>query len=172
MTSASSLLYCPMKDLKNKVAVVTGAGSGIGKQLAHQLARAGAELVLADVAEKNLQATVGKLHGQTKITSHVVDVSKREQVYALADAALKDHGQVMAVGRYPLQKILKVISLDIGMNQLLSLPVHHTCVHLARMQIDSAIEFSRRCVILHLASPQWWFSWVAAHAVSPHYSPP
>jgi NADP-dependent 3-hydroxy acid dehydrogenase YdfG len=83
-----------MKDLKNKVAVVTGAGSGIGKQLAHQLARAGAELVLADVAQKNLEATVGELHGQTKITSHVVDVSSREQVYALAAAALKDHGQV------------------------------------------------------------------------------
>ncbi len=83
-----------MKNLQNKVAVVTGAGSGIGRCLAQQLAKAGAELVLADVAQKNLEATVGELHGQTKITSHVVDVSKREQVYALADAALKDHGQV------------------------------------------------------------------------------
>ena len=83
-----------MKELRNKVAVVTGAGSGIGRQLAHQLARAGAELVLADVVQKNLETTVGELHGQTKITSHVVDVSKRDQVYALADAALKDHGQV------------------------------------------------------------------------------
>jgi NAD(P)-dependent dehydrogenase (short-subunit alcohol dehydrogenase family) len=83
-----------MKDLKNKVAVVTGAGSGIGRQLAHQLAKAGAELVLADVAQKNLEATVGEVHGKTKITSHVVDVSKRDQVYALCDAALKDHGHV------------------------------------------------------------------------------
>lgn len=83
-----------MQDLKNKVAVVTGAGSGIGRQLAHQLARAGAELVLADVAEKKLQQTVGELHGQTKITSHVVDVSKKDQVYAMADAALKTHGHV------------------------------------------------------------------------------
>ncbi len=83
-----------MKNLQNKVAVVTGAGSGIGRQLAHQLARAGAELVLADVAQKNLEATVGELHGQTKITSHVVDVSKREQVYAMADAAVKAHGKV------------------------------------------------------------------------------
>jgi short-subunit dehydrogenase len=83
-----------MKDLRNKVAVVTGAGSGIGRQLAHQLAKAGAELVLADVVQKNLEATVGELHGQTKITSHVVDVSKRDQVYALADSAIKAHGQV------------------------------------------------------------------------------
>lgn len=83
-----------MKDLKNKVAVVTGAGSGIGRQLAHQLARAGAELVLADVAENKLQQTVGELHGQTKISSHVVDVSKKDQVYAMADAALKAHGQI------------------------------------------------------------------------------
>ena len=83
-----------MKELRNKVAVVTGAGSGIGRQLAHQLARAGAELVLADVVQKNLETTVGELHGQTKITSHVVDVSKRDQVYALADSAIKAHGQV------------------------------------------------------------------------------
>jgi len=83
-----------MKNLQNKVAVVTGAGSGIGRQLAHQLARAGAELVLADVAEKNLQQTVGEIYGQTKITSRVVDVSKRDQVYALADAAIKAHGNV------------------------------------------------------------------------------
>jgi len=83
-----------MKDLKNKVAVVTGAGSGIGKQLAHQLARAGAELVLADVNEIKLQTTVGELHGQTKITSHVVDVAKRDQVYQMAGAALKAHGQI------------------------------------------------------------------------------
>jgi len=83
-----------MKNLQNKVAVVTGAGSGIGRQLAHQFAKAGAELVLADIVEKNLTATVGELYGQTKITSHVVDVSKRDQVYALADKAIKDHGQV------------------------------------------------------------------------------
>jgi len=83
-----------MKDLRNKVAVVTGAGSGIGRQLAHQLAKAGAELVLADVVEKKLQQTVGELHGQTKITSHVVDVSKKDQVYAMAEAAIKAHGHV------------------------------------------------------------------------------
>ena len=83
-----------MKELQNKVAVVTGAGSGIGRQLAHQLARAGAELVLADVSEKKLHATVGELHGQTKITSQIVDVSKKDEVYAMADAAVKAHGHV------------------------------------------------------------------------------
>lgn len=83
-----------MRDLKNKVAVVTGAGSGIGRQLAHQLAKAGAELVLADVVEKNLQATVGELHGQTKISSHVTDVSKRDEVYAMAEQTIKTHGRV------------------------------------------------------------------------------
>lgn len=83
-----------MKDLRNKVAVITGAGSGIGRQLAHQLAKAGAELCLADVNEIKLQTTVGELHGQTKITSHVVDVAKRDQIYAMAAAAIKAHGQV------------------------------------------------------------------------------
>jgi NAD(P)-dependent dehydrogenase (short-subunit alcohol dehydrogenase family) len=50
-----------MKDLKNKVAVVTGAGSGIGRALAHALAARGCRLALSDVNEAGLAETVATL---------------------------------------------------------------------------------------------------------------
>ena len=48
-----------MKDFKNNVAAITGAGSGIGQQLALLLARAGCHLSLSDVNEQGLASTRG-----------------------------------------------------------------------------------------------------------------
>ena len=68
-----------MKNLEGKIVVVTGAGSGIGRSLALQLAAQGAQLALCDVNETNLQKTVeiASAHG-VKVYSAVVDVSKRD----------------------------------------------------------------------------------------------
>ncbi|WP_410969472.1 SDR family NAD(P)-dependent oxidoreductase, partial [Salmonella sp. SAL04284] len=47
-----------MKNFKNKVAAITGAGSGIGQQLAILLAKQGCHLSLSDINEKGLEKTV------------------------------------------------------------------------------------------------------------------
>lgn len=84
-----------MKVLKGKVAAVTGAGSGIGQQLAVLLAKEGCHLALADVNEKGLAATVELVKAyKVKVTTQIVDVSKLEQVSAWAKAAEKEHGKV------------------------------------------------------------------------------
>lgn len=84
-----------MKVLKGKVAAVTGAGSGIGQQLAVLLAKEGCNLALADVNEKGLAATVELVKASNvKVTTQIVDVSKLEQVSAWAKAAEKEHGKV------------------------------------------------------------------------------
>jgi 3-oxoacyl-[acyl-carrier protein] reductase len=72
--------------LTGRVAVVTGAASGIGREIAKVLAQAGARLVLADVNEAGLADTAGLVEaaGGTATTRRL-DVSDREAVEALAD---------------------------------------------------------------------------------------
>ena len=84
-----------MRSFDNKVAVITGAASGIGQQLGIQLSAAGAFTILADVNEKGLNdtfETIKKSGGNA--TVHKVDVSIKEQVHLLADEVIRQHGQV------------------------------------------------------------------------------
>jgi len=87
-----------MKNLNNKVAALTGAGSGIGRALAINLAKEGCHLALSDINEAGLQETVTQLEqlgiSSIKITTYVVDVANREAVYQYADDVVADHGQV------------------------------------------------------------------------------
>jgi NAD(P)-dependent dehydrogenase (short-subunit alcohol dehydrogenase family) len=84
-----------MKALRGRVAAVTGAGSGIGRALARELAARGAHLALSDINEASLAETVTLCEGLgVKITSHNVDVADRGAVYAWADQVVADHGRV------------------------------------------------------------------------------
>jgi len=74
-----------MKDLRGKVAVITGAASGFGRELAVLCAGEGMRLVLADIDEKNLPGTVALLPPGATALSVKCDVSKAESVKALAD---------------------------------------------------------------------------------------
>jgi short-subunit dehydrogenase len=87
-----------MKDFKGRVAAITGAGSGIGRALANELARRGAHLALIDVNEMGLAETVAQCEGfGVKITSDRLDVADRSAVYAWADQVVADHGAVNLV---------------------------------------------------------------------------
>lgn len=86
-----------MKSLANKVVALTGAGSGIGRALAIQLAGKGCHLALADVNSKGLEETVAMLPKNINVTTHIVDVANKDQVYAWAEDVVKSHGQVDVV---------------------------------------------------------------------------
>lgn len=83
-----------MKSLANKVVALTGAASGIGRALAINLASKGSQLALADVDEKGLNETVALLPSGVKVTTHIVDVSNKDRIYAWADEVVKAHGCV------------------------------------------------------------------------------
>lgn len=84
-----------MKDFNNKVAAITGAGSGIGQQLAVLLAKQGAHLSLSDINQAGLAQTVALLSSYpVKVTSTTLDVSDRKAMQAWAEATVKDHGKV------------------------------------------------------------------------------
>ena len=82
-------------EIKGRIAVVTGAGSGIGRATAAALAREGADLVLADVNDDRLEESrseIGKL-GRKALAVHT-DVSKRGDVQALFDKSIAEMGRV------------------------------------------------------------------------------
>lgn len=82
-----------MKDLSGKVAVVTGGGSGIGRELALACAREGMRVVLADVDEPGMGETTKLLSGAESISIRC-DVSKAEQVENVAKQAYARFGDV------------------------------------------------------------------------------
>lgn len=85
-----------MKDLKNKVVVITGAGSGIGRALANALALRGCRLALSDVNDEGLAETAAALTG-TDVKTYRLDVSDRDAIYAHAAEVVKDFGQVNVI---------------------------------------------------------------------------
>lgn len=89
-----------MTHLRNKTAVITGAGSGLGRELALSCARRGMNLMLADVSEAGLEETVHLLRTETcgiQVQARIVDVSRLADVEALAAATLECYGGVHVV---------------------------------------------------------------------------
>ncbi|MFD6154949.1 SDR family NAD(P)-dependent oxidoreductase [Nocardia sp. NPDC060256] len=87
-----------MKNFTGKVAVITGAGSGIGRGLALELARRGAQLALSDINTESVADTAGRCEklGATAIP-YELDVAHRAAVYAHAADVRGEFGRVNLV---------------------------------------------------------------------------
>jgi NADP-dependent 3-hydroxy acid dehydrogenase YdfG len=84
-----------MEGFAGKVAVVTGAGSGIGQALAVELARSGAKLAISDVDTEGLAQTEQQLKAiGTPVKSDRLNVTEREAFLAYADAVGDHFGKV------------------------------------------------------------------------------
>jgi 3-hydroxybutyrate dehydrogenase len=80
--------------LKDKVAIVTGAASGIGKEIATIFAREGARVVIADLNQQAADATAAELGGAGKALGVAMDVTNEQQVEAGVARVVQQFGQV------------------------------------------------------------------------------
>lgn len=81
--------------LEGKVIVITGGGSGMGREIALQLLKKGAKVAIADINEESMAETV-KLAGgsNNNISTHVLNIANREAVEAFPEIVIKSHGTV------------------------------------------------------------------------------
>ena len=84
-----------MKDFKNKVAVITGSGSGMGRELAIELASNGANIALVEINEETLNETAELLKKyNVGVSKHIVDVGNKQAVFDLPEKVIEEHGSV------------------------------------------------------------------------------
>jgi NAD(P)-dependent dehydrogenase (short-subunit alcohol dehydrogenase family) len=114
--------------LKNKVAIVTGAGSGIGRAIAHQLGSEGAQVVISDVRDADGGTTLSQLHRRDVDAIYVhCDTSNPSECDGLVAAAVKRYGgldvavnnagiggAIAPVAEYPLEAWNQVIAVNLN----------------------------------------------------------
>ena len=84
-----------MKNFSDKVALITGAGSGIGRSLALELATSGCSLALVDWNKDSLEETKKLVRKKNiSVSTHPFDISDREKIAALPEEILEFHKQI------------------------------------------------------------------------------
>ena len=95
-----AIIFRPLRrrskpDLSGDIALVTGAGQGLGKEIAFKLAECGATLVLWDINKEKLQSVRDELIALGKEAfSYAVDCSRKEEIYAAAERVKEEVGDV------------------------------------------------------------------------------
>jgi len=143
-----------IKDFKGKVAVITGAGSGIGRSLAHAFAKRGMKIVIADLIEDKLNSVSQELEKMgAEVLSMVIDVSNRDDISKLANTTFERFGKVnilcnnAGVGSGSHMQLLTLEDWDFVLGINLSGVIYGT-----KAFLDGMVESGEPCHIVNTAS--------------------
>ena len=130
-----------MKDFSNKVALVTGAGSGIGRALALNLADSGCNLAILDWNKDSLAETEAMLKKKNiAVSTHVLDISDSEKVKNLPSQVLSHHNNIDIVFNNAGLSIVGAVDevdeddWNFGLDILLNSVIQMTTVFLPHLQ--------------------------------------
>jgi NAD(P)-dependent dehydrogenase (short-subunit alcohol dehydrogenase family) len=110
-----------MPELDDKVAIVTGAASGIGRTTAHRLARAGAAVLVADLDGAGADRVAGEIANEGgRALGHALDVSQEAEVSAMIGAAVSAfggldilHNNAAAIGKASPGRDMDITRIDV-----------------------------------------------------------
>ena len=111
--------------LENKVAVITGAASGIGKEIATLFVREGARVIIADLNQAGADATAVELGGPSKAMGVAMDVTNEDMVEAGMAKAIKAYDGIdILISNAGIQTVMPLDQFDFGKwKQLMSIHV-------------------------------------------------
>lgn len=153
-----------MMNLRSTVAIVTGAGQGLGRATALRFAAQGAKVVVADINGDAAKAVVDEINGSSGGSAFVaaIDVTSPEQVQGAVDEAVHRWGKINAAvncagilspgktygkrGPMDLNKFLNVLQVNIGGT------FNVTRLVAEKMSLNEADEEGQRGVIINTAS--------------------
>lgn len=142
--------------LNGQVALVTGAGRGIGKAIAKRLQEAGARVVLNDIDEGNLRLARAEGIGVDAIQA---DVSVRAQVQGMVDAIIREHGRLDIVvnnaGVEPKASLLEMTDEQWERTLAVNLTGVFLCTQIAARHMVEQGEGGRIIQIASIAGKTW-----------------